>query len=90
MGALITFIGGLIIVVSGGFSLLILDNGGVPALVGALPVTGPVFLGGLVLAAFGGMLSCLLDIRKASMRQTEILEALALRQRSSTDGSGSI
>lgn len=80
MGALITFIGGLIILVSGGFTLLIADRGGVSALLGALPITGPIFLGGLLLAAFGGMLSCLIDIRKASLRQTELLEALAIRK----------
>lgn len=80
MGALITFIGGVIILISGGFTLLIADRGGMPALLGALPITAPVFLGGLLLAAFGGMLSCLVDIRKASLRQVELLESIALKK----------
>lgn len=81
MGALLTFIGGVIILIAGGFTLLIADRGGVQALLGALPFTGPAFLGGLVLAAFGGMLSCLIDIRKAALRQAELIEEIALRSK---------
>ena len=81
MGSALTMIGGVILILAAVATLLVGIQGGVLALVGVLAVTAPIFIGGLVLAAFGAMLDTLVAIRAAAERQAALLEQFAASRR---------